>query len=169
MEYNYDRELSNVMSKYTVELLKEEDFEWCVEVASVRMLTEEVKRPELVDIPTLYLIVRKMYLDKSAVVAKVDGEYAGAIGGYLHPNILNPNIATMAELMWYVLPEYRRTRVGALLLREYDKITNSSPAHEATLSLLGDSPIKVSSLEKRGFKQEELAFRRQVKEYTWQQ
>src|SRR5699024_5235815 len=129
----------------------------------------EVKRPELVDIPTLYLIVRKMEMDKSAVVAKVDGEYAGAIGGYLHPNVLNPNIATMAELMWYVLPEYRRTRVGALLLREYDKIVADSPAHEATLSLLNDSPVKISSLEKRGYRQEEIAFRKKIKEYSWQQ
>ena len=169
MEHNIDRKPHNIMAKYTVDLITPEDFEWCVEVAGVRMLQEEVKRPELVDIPTLYLIVKKMEMDKSGVVAKVDGEYAGAIGGYLHPNILNPNIATMAELMWYVLPEYRKTRVGALLLREYDKIVAATPAHEATLSLLNDSPIKISSLEKRGYRQEEIAFRKKIKEYSWQQ
>lgn len=152
------------MSKYEIGIIDKEDFQWCAEVASVRMLTEEVKRPELVDVPTLYLICNKMYEDQSAIVAKVDGEYAGAIGGYLHPNILNPNIATMAEMMWYVLPEYRRSRVGAMLLNAYDKMIKESPAHDATLSLLHTSPVNFSSIEKKGFKVEEQAFRKIYKE-----
>lgn len=152
------------MSKYEVKIIEPEDFEWCVETAAVRMLLEEVKRPDLVDKTSLYMIIHKMYLDKSAAVVLVDGEYAGAIGGYLHPNIFNPAIATMAELMWYVLPEYRKTRVGALLLKKFDEISASSPARDSTMSLLINSPVKDESLIKMGFHPEERAFRKIYKE-----
>src|SRR5690625_2026355 len=151
--------------KYEVGLLQREDFAWCAEVAAVRMLTEEVGRPELIDIPTIYQIMEKMYQDKSAVVAKVSGEHAGVTGGYLHPSIFNPEYATMAELIWYVLPEYRNTRVGAMVLSEFNKISEESPAHEVTLSLLRTSPINKNTLEKRGFLMEEMAFRKVLKEF----
>lgn len=164
MEHNYDRELGDIMSKYEIRIIEPRDFHWCVEVASVRMLEEEVKRPDLVDKVSLYMIVNKMYMDKTAIVGLVDGEYAGAIGGYLHPNIFNPNIATMAELMWYVLPEYRRSRIGAMLLKKYDEVASQSPAKDATLSLLANSPIRDESLEKLGFKLEEKAYRKFYKE-----
>lgn len=150
--------------KYEVRLIKPEDFDWCVEVAAIRMLKEEVKRPELINERILRLIVNKMYIDESAVIAFVDGEYAGAVGGFLTPNLLNPDIATMTELIWYVLPEYRNSRVGALLLKAYDKATSDSPAHEGTLSLLNSSPVNYSSLEKRGFYKEEQGFRKVYKE-----
>lgn len=152
------------MSKYEVKLVEPEDFDWCVQVAAVRMIKEELRRPELVDIPTLYLLVNKMYEDKTAIIVKVEGEYAGGIGGYLHPNILNPDIATLAEMIWYVLPEYRNSRVGALLIKAYDEMAKNSPAHEATLSLLNASPVNYASLEKRGFNVEEQAFRKVYKE-----
>lgn len=152
------------MAKYEVRLVEPKDFPWCAEVAAIRMLTEEVGRPDFVDVPSLYLILNKMYADKSGIVALVDGEYAGAIGGYLHPSIFNPEIAVMAELIWYVLPEYRQSRVGAMLLKAFDEMTEASPAHEATLSLLNTSPIKHSSLEKKGFTVSEQAFRKIYKE-----
>lgn len=151
--------------KYEVRLIQEEDFPWCAEVASVRMLTEEVKRPEYINIPTLYLIVNKMFLDKSALVATCNGERVGAIGGLLHPNLLNPKLTTMSELMWFVLPEYRQTRVGAMLLNAYDKMVAESPAQDGTLSLLPSSPINFKSLEKKGYIPAEQSFRKIYKEY----
>jgi hypothetical protein len=157
--------METLKRNYEVNLIQPYDFDWCVHVASVRMLTEEVERPELIDIPTLYLIVNKMYMDKSAVVAQCNGEYVGALGGLLHPNLLNPNIATLSELMWFVLPEYRKTRVGAMLLKSYDEIAAETPAHDATFSLLNRSAVNYKSLEKKGFKIEEQGFRKVYKEF----
>lgn len=151
-------------SKYEVALIQPEDFPWCAEVASVRMLTEEVKRPELINIPTLYLIVNKMFMDKTAVVAKCNGEYVGALGGLLHPNLLNPDRATLSELMWFVLPEYRNTRVGVMLMNAYHEAAEATPANDGTFSLLNSSAVHNRSLEKRGYMRAEQGFYKVYKE-----
>lgn len=150
--------------KYKVELLTLDDFPWCAEVAAVRMLTDEVKRPELINTPILYKIIKKMYEDKTAVVGWVNGERAGCLGGYLAPNLFNPDIATLSELVWWVDPKHRNSRIGAMLLQAYDLLSTTTPAHESTFSLLPSSPIKNSTLEKRGYKVEEQAFRKKLKE-----
>lgn len=150
--------------KYKVELVQLEDFPWCAEVAAVRMLTDEVKRPELINIPILYKIVNKMYEDKTGLIGWVDGKRVGCLGGYLSPNLFNPELATMAELIWWVDPEYRNTRIGAHLLSVYDKLVDASPAYDGTFSLLPDSPVNFKSLEKRGYAVAEQAFRKVYKE-----
>lgn len=149
--------------KYTVEKLTYGDYVWGVEVAAIRMITEEVKRPELINRGQLYVLVEKMIKEGTALIAKCDGEPAGVIAGILTPNTLNPDILTLAELIWYVLPEYRNTRVGAMLMSEYTKLANEV-SDEATLSLLPDSRVNLSSLAKKGFKPEEIALRKQIKE-----
>src|SRR5690606_18928760 len=126
--------------KYTIETLTENDFIWSVEVAAIRMINEEVKRPELVYRPQLYTLVQKMLEDKTALIAKADGEPVGAVAGLLTTNPLNPNIITLAEIIWYVLPEYRKTRIGAMLINAYDDL-GSKVADEYTLCLLADSPV----------------------------
>lgn len=150
--------------KYKVELVTLEDFPWCAEVAATRMLTEEVKRPELINTEILYKIIKKMYEDKTALIGWVDGERAGCLGGYLAPNLFNPELATLSELVWWVDPKYRNTRIGAMLLMAYDKLAETTPAYESTFSLIKDSPIKHSSLEKKGFQLAEQGFRKVIKE-----
>ena len=148
---------------YKLETLTFNDYVWCVEVAAVRMLVEEVKRPELVDIKNLYLLASKAVEDGTALIVKKDGIPVGALGALLLPNTYNPNILTLAELFWYVLPEHRKSRVGAMLLNGYVELAKER-ADEATLSLLNTSKVNYSSLEKKGFQLEEKAFRLTVKD-----
>jgi hypothetical protein len=75
--------------------------------------------------------------------------------------LFNPDIKTLAEIFWYVSPEHRQTRAGALLLLAFNKKAEEV-ADEATLSLLSSSEIKIESLEKRGFLLSEFAFRKEV-------
>lgn len=144
---------------YTVELLTLEDYVWSVEVAGIRMLTEELKRPELINRRQLYTLVDKMIADGTALIVKYRGMPVGALGALLVPNTFNPEIITIAEVIWYVLPEYRQTRAGAMLLKEYVKISESL-ADECTLSTLPSSDVGNNSLGKKGFTLEEFGFRK---------
>lgn len=145
-----------------VDVINDFDLVWGVEVAAVRMLTEEVKRPELVNREHLYNLVQKIIQDGTAIVAYNDEDKpVGCIAGVLVPNLFNPQINTLAEIIWYILPEYRGTRIAAMLLKRYTELAEEI-ADEATLSLLPSSNVNFRSLAKRGWKQEEFAFRREI-------
>lgn len=151
--------------KFKVEPLTDNDLIWFVEVAAVNMLTHELQRPELIHLEQLYGLALKGLEDGTAFVVKRDDECVGALGAILLPNLFNPTITTLAEVFWYVLPEYRNTRAGSLLLLAFEK-KGEEVADEATLSLLGSSKVNLGTLEKRGFHLGEFSFRKQIrKEY----
>jgi hypothetical protein len=143
--------------------LTEDDVKWFVEVAAVNMLIDEVKRPELVNLNQLYLLAFTGMQSDTAFVVKKGEECIGALGAIVIPNLFNPDLTTLVEVFWYVLPDYRNTRAGALLLKAFEERANEV-ADEATLSLLGSSTVNVATLEKRGFMLNEFCFRKQIKE-----
>lgn len=150
------------MSRITVSVIKEEDVEWLVETAAVKMLEDELLRPELINFKQLYLLAEKVLLEGSAFIAKDEDVYVGALAAILVPNLYNPDIKTFAELFWYVLPTYRNTRAGFLLLSAFDTKAKEC-ADESTLSLLGSSTINTETLSKRGFILNEYAFRKEYR------
>jgi len=75
------------------------------------------------------------------------------------PNVFNPSLTSLSEVFWYVLPEYRNTRSGLLLLNAFDKC-GQEQADETNMCLLIGSPVATKSLEKRGFEMKEIAFRK---------
>lgn len=143
----------------TIEVLTEEHLEWFVEIAAVNMLEDEVKRPELVNLEALYHLARQGMETETAFIAKIGNIPVGAIGGLLLPNIFNPTLTSLVEVFWYVLPEYRNSRAGLLLLNAFTK-AGEDKADDATLCLLSDSPIHIKTLEKRGYVLSEFAFRK---------
>lgn len=151
------------LHKYEVEDLQIGDVYWFVNVAAVNMLQEELKREELINIPHLYNLTMKGVNEKTAFVVKKDGILVGALGSLLVPNLFNPEYSTLAEIFWYVLPEHRNSRAGLLLLNAFERRA-CELADDATLSLLGSSAPKPSTLEKRGFILSELAFRKVLKD-----
>lgn len=147
------------LHKITVETLTEADIEWFVETAAVNMLRDELKREELINLEGLYNLAYTGLDAGTAFVAKSGDVCVGAIGGLHLPNIFNPNLSSLAEVFWYVLPEYRQTRAGILLLNTFVE-KGAEIADDTTLSLLGSSEIKVATLEKRGFLLGEFCFRK---------
>lgn len=148
---------------YTVEDLSMSTLEWFVGTAGVNMLVDEYKRPELLDYATLYGLGSKMMGEGTGFVVKADGEPVGAIGALLVPNIFNPKYKTLAEIFWYVLPDYRDTRAGAMVLNAFDKRAGEL-ADAATLSLLSSSKVNIQTLAKRGYMLQELGFVKNFKE-----
>ncbi len=58
----------------------------------------------------------------AALVADMDGEIVGAIGGVISPSIYNREILQFQEVMWFVSKEYRNTKVGLQLLKSMEKV-----------------------------------------------
>jgi len=103
-------------------------------------------------------LVDKGVSDGTCFVCAKDGIPVGVLGALIVPNLYNPEYITLAEAFWYVLPEYRETRAGAMLLKAFHDRA-SEIANEATMSLLIESSvIKIESLEKRGFMLKEFGF-----------
>jgi hypothetical protein len=138
------------LSKYIVESLKEEDVDWFVNTACVGMLVNEVKRPELVNIRHLHNMTAMVMEQGTVFIVKKDGVNTGAIAGCVTQSLYNPDIKVCTELFWYVLPEYRNTRTGLLLLNALVK-RGDEVADETIFSLLAGSIVNDKSLEKKGF------------------
>lgn len=142
-----------------VEILSDKDMEWFVEIAATRMLIEELKRPEYVDTENLYALASMGAMTETAFVVKQRDVPVGALGAIVVPNVYNPKLRNLVEMFWYVLPEYRKGRAGLMLLNAYN-VKAAELGHETTLSLLPSSNINEKTLNKKGFRLVEYAYRK---------
>src|SRR5690242_19177309 len=120
---------------YTVEGLTAHDYKWAVQVAAKNMIVEEVGRPDLYNMKQFELLANMMLQQKTVLIVKHNGRPIGVIGGLINPNIYNPEVMCLAEILWYVLPEHRGGRAGYLLLKGIKDISDELDV-ELTLSTL---------------------------------
>lgn len=90
------------------------------------------------------------------LVSEFNSILTGFICGLIAPHYFNPNFMTLTELLWWVKPEYRHTRAGAMLLNNYIEIGREFDW--CVMTLEDKSPIKPESLLKRGFKFKEQSY-----------
>lgn len=95
------------------------------------------------------------------LVAEQDGKFAGFICGLVTTHLFNPQIKVLSELFWWVLPEYRETKIGAMLFHEYEKY-GAENCQWVIMTIESISPVKPESFLNRGYKLKEQAF---VKEF----
>ncbi len=145
---------------YIVQLAEIGDAYWIAETAAVRMLTEELKRPELVNIDNLHALTHKGLIDGTIWICKKNGNNIGALGAILVPNLFNPTIRTFAEIFWWVDPSERNGRAGLLLMNAFDKKA-SEIADESTMSLLSSSEVNIETMGRKGFMLGEFGFRKE--------
>lgn len=90
------------------------------------------------------------------MVAVQDETRVGFIAGLSTDHLFNPSMKTLSELFWWVTPEYRSSRAGAMLLQAFMDIGKN---FDWVLMTLEDkSPVKPESLIKRGFKHKETIY-----------
>lgn len=80
----------------------------------------------------------------------------GFICGVITPHYFNPAMSTLSELFWWVTPEHRSSRAGAMLLSEYT--LRGKDFDWVTMTIEDKSPVKPESLIKRGWKHKETVF-----------
>lgn len=91
------------------------------------------------------------------LVAEVRGERAGFIAGLYTSHFLNPIITTLTEILFWVTPQHRGSRVASMLLNEYTQ-WGRDHADWVTMALETNSQLKEHSLSKRGFHLKEKAY-----------
>jgi len=144
-----------------VEKLQPSDILWYVEEAAVSMLTNELKRPELINKENLYRLAFMGIEQGTAFVCKDNGVPIGALGALIIPNIYNPEVYTLAEMFWYVPDKYRNSRAGLLLLNALLDEAELLGV-DCSLSTLPSSNVKESFLKKKGFNLEEFSYRKRA-------
>ena len=101
----------------------------------------------------------QVMITQNIILVAADGDQIfGMLGAAKVPNIFNPDRISLLEVFWWVAEESRGGKAAALLLKEFVKLKDRLGADDLILSLEADSPIKESSLEKRGFRLREKAY-----------
>ena len=101
---------------------------------------------------TLKLIIENHYF----MVSESNEKPSGFIAGLISQHLFNPKIKTFTELFFWVKPEYRGSRAGSALM---DDFTKFGEQYDWTIMTLeSESPIKDSSILKRGFREKERSF-----------
>lgn len=93
------------------------------------------------------------YVTEHLFLVAVNGEtdlVVGLINGVLVPHPYNSEIKTLVEGFWWVNPEHRSSRAGALLLNAYIE-HGKRIADWVIMTLEHDSPVNETTLTKRGF------------------
>ena len=148
---------------YEIKPYELSDIVWAVEVAAYNSITQDAKREELVNLKRWYELGKIIDEHGIGFIAWKGEERVGMIGSLIAPNIFNPEIRTSTILVWYVLPEHRKSRASLLLFKEMEK-ESLIAADEMTFSLQADNLIKESTLDRLGFKKAEVAFSKKLKE-----
>lgn len=92
---------------------------------------------------------------------RVERRTLGLIGGQLAPHPFNPELLVLTELFWWVDPEHRGGRAGAMLLDAFTAY-GEEHAHWILFTLEHESPVNDRCLTKRGFALKERCYLREV-------
>ena len=85
-------------------------------------------------------------------------ERVGFIAGLLSPHFLNGDVVTLTEVLWWVPPPHRQSRVGGLLFREFEAF-GCAYADQIVFSLVeARTPVKRRTLERRGYHAHETSY-----------
>lgn len=105
--------------------------------------------------------IAELVTDHVSYVAYADEDPAGFIIGLFTPHLFNPEIRVLHELFWWVVPRYRGSRAGYMLLEDFMKYGEEN-ADWINFSLEKQSPVKESVLLSRGFHHHETNYLKEI-------
>ena len=85
----------------------------------------------------------------------------GFIAGLLVPHWMNEEVIVLDELFWWVDPDHRGSKAGLMLLKEYCDFGEAN-AHQMTMTLENESPVKPETLQRFGLMQHERVFLKEM-------
>lgn len=90
------------------------------------------------------------------------GRQLGFIGGYFAPHPFNPDIQTLVETFWWVIPEFRGGSAGFRLFQNFVELGKEKGVDWIVVALEAHSPVNPDVLESRGFRLQERSFLMEV-------
>lgn len=140
----------------TVRYAKSDDFPWVL--SELKRFAEEAGEEHLFPSDSEFAMGFLSGLAGKHVFLVAEGdERMGFIAGALTPHYFNPNVTSLAEVFWWVSPEHRNSRAGLLLLTEYIR-QGKARADIVCLTLKANSPVRETTLKRRGFQLSERNF-----------
>jgi hypothetical protein len=92
---------------------------------------------------------------------------AGMIAGVINNNMMNPGVTYLTEMMWWVVPGFRREGVGKLLLKAFIACGRANESVEyITVSLEKNSPVRDNILIAEGLRHAESTFVMEAKHHA---
>ena len=102
------------------------------------------------------------FLKRNVVfVSEEDGKLTGFIAGFMGPHFMNPSITTLTQVFWWVAPAKRKTRAGLALLKQF-VAHGRAHADWITMNIQTRTPVKAQTLERYGFRAQELTYLMEV-------
>ncbi len=94
------------------------------------------------------------------VACTEDDRIVGATGALLYPSWFNRQHVVGSEVLWYVLPDHRRSKAGKLLFNALEEWGQEKGAHSFSMaSAAGPHQKRVNQIyESRGYKALETSF-----------
>ena len=95
------------------------------------------------------------FINNGYVWLAFDGEEpVGMLAAVMEPNMWNPKVRQMRELIWYVVPEKRKSTVGGRLFKQYclkgEELKQAGKINVYFTSMM--SSTQACDLESRGFR-----------------
>lgn len=95
------------------------------------------------------------FIQQGYVWLAFDGEEpVGMLAAVMEPNMWNPKVRQMRELIWYVVPEKRKSTVGGRLFKQYclkgDELKSQGKINVYFTSMM--TSTQACDLESRGFR-----------------
>ncbi len=131
-----------------------EDCEWMLGQLREFDMFIGAKRSLFPDVATATTQMLSLIAEHVVILAYSDvvepPEPVGFIIGLVGPHYFNPQLTVLTELMWWVDPEWRRSRAGLMLLNTFIAV-GKEHADWIIVTLEEKSPVNPTTLEKRGF------------------
>lgn len=134
------------------------DFDWLWEQCEAFSKTYESKLSLTSNVEYAKDFLKNLICNHLVLVTFTDSlERTGFIAGLVQPHHFNPDIRMLSELLWWVPPEHRGGKSGALLLDSFIDY-GKDRCHWITFTVERTTPISDKPLLKRGFKHTETAY-----------
>ena len=140
---------------------READIDWLLPQLGNFAATCGLERPIMGSEDHCRSFLRSLMQDGVFLIAHKDEVRVGFIAGTIHPHPFNPDNTVLSEVFFWVDPQFRFSRASLMLLEEFKQFGQDC-ADLISFSLLTNSPVKPSSLTRRGFKAVESSYLMEV-------
>lgn len=135
----------------------------------LRSLSESIWKEEKIDIARLTMVIQSFTESsndsRACFIAKQGDEVIGLLAASITADtILGKSMAS--EMMWYVTPEHRRSKVTHNLLDLYEKWAKKQDVECITMAHYCNEtePLLSRVFEKKGFKRMEVTYIKDIKD-----
>lgn len=141
----------NKSHHYRVRPATQDDLSWTI--SQLKTFAHQVSKKHLLfpkDENYVAHYISQIIAEQVLIIAELNGEPVGLIGGFYGPHFFNPDLNILTELFWWVMPEHRGTPAAQLLLESFVE-KGRATADQVVFALGTATPVKGDKITALGF------------------